>query len=42
LFGTTRDGSPVHESETSIGTDPTRVLVLDARVGIGQLEVQRG
>jgi phage shock protein PspC (stress-responsive transcriptional regulator) len=42
LFGDTHDGRPVHESATSIGTDPTRVLVLDARVGLGQLEVQRG
>jgi hypothetical protein len=42
LFGTTRDGSSVHERETSIGADPTRVLVLDARVGLGQLEVRRG
>jgi phage shock protein PspC (stress-responsive transcriptional regulator) len=42
LFGDTHDGRPVHESATSIGTDPSRVLVLDARVGLGQLEVQRG
>jgi hypothetical protein len=42
LFGSTHDGRPVHETVTSVGTDPSRVLVLDARVGLGQLEVQRG
>jgi phage shock protein PspC (stress-responsive transcriptional regulator) len=42
LFGSQHDGRPVHETATSIGTDPSRVLVLDARVGLGQLEVQRG
>jgi phage shock protein PspC (stress-responsive transcriptional regulator) len=42
LFGDTHDGRPVHERSTSIGTDPSRVLVLDARVGLGQVEVLRG
>jgi phage shock protein PspC (stress-responsive transcriptional regulator) len=41
LFGSSHDGRPVHESATSIGTDPARVLVLDARVGLGQVEVRR-
>lgn len=42
LFGTTHNGRPADDRVTSAGTDPTRVLVLDARVGLGQVEVQRG
>jgi len=42
LFGTTTDGRSVHEHTTRRSTDPARVLVLDARVGLGQVEVQRG
>jgi phage shock protein PspC (stress-responsive transcriptional regulator) len=42
LFGDTHDGRPVRENVTSIGTEPARVLVLDARVGVGQVEVYRG
>jgi predicted membrane protein len=42
LFGRTHDGRPVRESVTSRGTEPSRVLVLDARVGLGQVEVLRG
>jgi phage shock protein PspC (stress-responsive transcriptional regulator) len=42
LFGNTHDGRPVRENVTSIGTEPSRVLVLDARVGVGQVEVFRG
>jgi phage shock protein PspC (stress-responsive transcriptional regulator) len=42
LFGEQHSGRPVHETATSIGSDPSRVLVLDARVGLGQVEVHRG
>ncbi len=42
LFGKTHDGTSVHDRVTDPGTDAARVLVLDARVGLGQLEVQRG
>jgi phage shock protein PspC (stress-responsive transcriptional regulator) len=42
LFGNTHDGRPVRRSITSIGTEPSHVLVLDARVGLGQVEVLRG
>jgi phage shock protein PspC (stress-responsive transcriptional regulator)/predicted membrane protein len=42
LFGDTHDGRPVRENVTSTGTEPSRVLVLDARVGLGHVEVQRG
>jgi phage shock protein PspC (stress-responsive transcriptional regulator) len=42
LFGSSHDGQPVHETASSAGTDPSRVLVLDARVGLGQVEVRRG
>jgi phage shock protein PspC (stress-responsive transcriptional regulator) len=42
LFGTTHDGTAVHERTVQSGTDPSRVLVLDARVGLGQVEVRRG
>jgi predicted membrane protein len=42
LFGRTFNGRSVHDHATDPGTDPTRVLVLDARVGLGHVEVQRG
>lgn len=42
LFGTTDDGTSVHDRTTDPGTEAARVLVLDARVGLGQVEVQRG
>ena len=42
LFGKTSDGRSVHEQTTEVGSAPARVIVLDARVGLGQLEVQRG
>jgi len=43
LFGKTTDGTSVHETLISPGTPRlTRILVLDARVGLGHLEVQRG
>jgi phage shock protein PspC (stress-responsive transcriptional regulator) len=42
LFGKHADGTSVHETVTDPGTDPTRVLVLDARVGLGHVEVVRG
>ena len=41
LFGDSHDGRPVHQTATSVGTDPSHVLVLDARVGLGQVEVRR-
>ena len=42
VFGRTSDGRSVHESTTTVGTDAARVLVVDARVGLGQVEVRRG
>jgi len=42
LFGRTDDGTSVHERTTNLGSAPARVLVLDARVGLGQVEVDRG
>jgi phage shock protein PspC (stress-responsive transcriptional regulator) len=42
IFGRTSDGTSVHSVVTAEGRNPARVLVLDARVGIGQLEVVRG
>jgi phage shock protein PspC (stress-responsive transcriptional regulator) len=42
LFGHANDGSSVHDHATSVGSTPGRVLVLDARVGLGQVEVVRG
>jgi phage shock protein PspC (stress-responsive transcriptional regulator) len=42
LFGQADDGRGVHVRTTDVGTDRLRVLVLDARVGLGHLEVQRG
>jgi phage shock protein PspC (stress-responsive transcriptional regulator) len=42
VFGQLSDGTSVHDNSTQSGTDPRRVLVLDARVGLGQVDVQRG
>ena len=42
LFGKTDSGTSIHDRVTDPGTDSTRVLVLDARVGLGHLEVLRG
>jgi phage shock protein PspC (stress-responsive transcriptional regulator) len=42
LFGRVDSGTSVHEVFTDAGSSPLRVLVLDARVGIGQVEVVRG
>jgi phage shock protein PspC (stress-responsive transcriptional regulator) len=42
LFGTVDSGTSVRDHVTDTGTDATRVLVLDARVGLGQVEVVRG
>ena len=42
LFGRTDDGTSVHDRTTAPGTDAARVLVLDAHVGLGQVEVRRG
>ena len=42
VFGRTSDGRSVHESTTAVGTDAAHVLVLDARVGLGRVEVRRG
>ena len=41
VLGHTDNGRNARERVTVHGTDPTRTLVLDARVGIGQLEVVR-
>jgi predicted membrane protein len=42
IFGHSNDGTSVHDHTTDIGATPGRVLVLDARVGLGQVEVVRG
>ncbi|HYA09550.1 MAG TPA: PspC domain-containing protein [Gaiellaceae bacterium] len=42
LLGHDDNGTHVHEKVVVTGTHPARVLVLDARVGIGELKVQRG
>jgi phage shock protein PspC (stress-responsive transcriptional regulator) len=42
LFGRSDDGTSVHDHVTDVGTDPRHVLVLDVRVGLGQVEVVRG
>jgi phage shock protein PspC (stress-responsive transcriptional regulator) len=42
LFGHANDGTSVHDRATRAGATPGRVLVLDARVGLGQVEVVRG
>jgi phage shock protein PspC (stress-responsive transcriptional regulator) len=41
LFGRSDDGSSVHEHTIDPGTTPAHVLVLDARVGLGHIEVRR-
>ena len=42
LLGHEDNGTHVHEKVVETGTHPGRVLVLDARVGIGELKVERG
>jgi phage shock protein PspC (stress-responsive transcriptional regulator) len=42
LLGRSTDGTSVDVHTSQPGADPTRVLVLDARVGFGQVEVVRG
>ena len=42
LLGRDDSGTSVHEVVTDTGSSATRVLVLDARVGIGKVEVVRG
>ena len=42
LLGHEDNGTHVHEKVVETGTHPGRVLVLDARVGLGELKVQRG
>jgi len=42
LFGRDDNGTHVHASVVETGTHPLRVLVLDARVGLGELKVERG
>ena len=42
LFGRSADGTDVRDRTTIGGPGLGRVLVLDARVGLGQLEVHRG
>jgi phage shock protein PspC (stress-responsive transcriptional regulator)/predicted membrane protein len=42
LFGTRSHGASPHRHLLDLGTNPARVLVLDARVGLGRVEVERG
>jgi len=42
VFGRESDGTSVDRNVTAPGTAPSRVLVLDARVGLGRVEVARG
>ena len=42
LFGHEDNGTHVHDRVVDSGTMPKRVLVLDARVGLGELKVARG
>jgi len=42
IFGDESDGTSVHKAFTGAGADPSRVLVLDAHVGVGRVEVTRG
>jgi predicted membrane protein len=43
LFGRSTDGTSVHETSfDSARPRLARILVLDARVGLGQVEVRRG
>ena len=42
LFGQESDGTSVDRNVTAPGVAPSRVLALDARVGVGRIEVTRG
>jgi hypothetical protein len=42
VFGEQDDGTSVHTHVRDTGTDRSRVLVLDAHVGLGRLTVERG
>jgi phage shock protein PspC (stress-responsive transcriptional regulator) len=42
LLGKHSDGTSVHDRVTDPGADPSRVLVVDARVGLGHVQVVRG
>jgi phage shock protein PspC (stress-responsive transcriptional regulator) len=42
LFGESDDGTSVNTHVRDTGTDPSRVLVLDAQVGLGRVTVERG
>ena len=42
IFGDESDGTSVHKAFTGAGADHSRVLVLDAHVGVGRVEVTRG
>jgi phage shock protein PspC (stress-responsive transcriptional regulator) len=42
LLGHEDSGTHVHERVVEVGTHPARVVVLDARVGLGELKVARG
>lgn len=42
IFGHSDDGTSIHDHVREAGTVPGRVLVLDAHVGFGRLEVVRG
>jgi phage shock protein PspC (stress-responsive transcriptional regulator) len=42
VFGEQDDGTSVHTHVRDTGTDPSRVLVLDAHVGLGRVIVERG
>ncbi len=42
LLGHQDNGTHVHDRVVESGTQPKRVLVLDARVGLGELKVTRG
>ena len=42
LLGRDDNGTHVHDRVVVTGTQPKRVLVLDARVGLGDLKVVRG
>ena len=42
LLGHDDNGTHVHDRVVETGTMPKRVLVLDARVGLGELKVTRG
>jgi phage shock protein PspC (stress-responsive transcriptional regulator) len=42
IFGRESDGTSVDQTVTAPGTAPVRVLMLDADVGVGRVEVTRG